>query len=260
MVTKLNINIILSVLNFLFVVMRISPETVKSELRVYSKFLRRDFLVILVKMSSKYFGIKTVRTDWRTRKGMLAFLSQCWERLNPLFHQESIFKWYAESFNSLEKVLGNKKFVLYIFSNWDTYSKLLTDNEILQLIRNNQTEFEALLTNPSFDTDVFHKFDDVGKSVLNLFRDFLSNVDFKKTRNPLSADTHGKIDEPSLYDPSHANIEFHDTTSDHFLQPVDDILIEQTFSPAALEYDFDRSLRFEDLMMIDGSLNHDDFV
>ena len=126
----------------------VSVETVKTTLKSYSRFMRRDFLAILVKMSAKNFNVRTVRCDWRTRSGMLAFMQGVWERFFPLLSQDTIFKWYCQNFDTQEKVFSNRKFMMYIFANWQAHQSFLKQEETLTFLKVNQNEAEILLSNP----------------------------------------------------------------------------------------------------------------
>lgn len=122
-----------------------SNDAVKTFLRTYSRFLRRDFLAILVKMTAKELGIRTVRSDWRTRKGMLAFLSASWERFVDLCSRETIFKWYCTHFDAHEKVFSHRKLMMFIYANWSQFCSVLSTPSVLMAIKNSQNEIESYL-------------------------------------------------------------------------------------------------------------------
>lgn len=122
-----------------------TQEEIKGVLKQYSKFLRRDFLAILVKMSAKQLSIKTVRSDWRTRKGMLSFLQNHWPRILTLLNSDTIFKWYCQSFDTLEKIFSRRKFIMHIFSNWNQHKDLLNSGSAISFLRSHQTEIDTII-------------------------------------------------------------------------------------------------------------------
>ena len=122
----------------------VSVEEIKKYLETFSRFLRRDFLAILVKMTSKQLGIKTVRSDWRTRKGMLSFLQTHWNQFKTLVESDTIFHWYTTNFHTAEKILENRKLLMFLFANWSQYGSFLSTQPALSLLRARQNELELL--------------------------------------------------------------------------------------------------------------------
>ena len=122
-----------------------SVEEVKKHLKIYSKFLRRDFLAILVKMCAKELLVRTVREDWRTRTGMLQFLQQNWAKFLSLVNNDTIFNWFCNNFESLEKILSNRKLVLFIYANWSQYSQYLATPEAIDFFKKNQLEIASFI-------------------------------------------------------------------------------------------------------------------
>ena len=141
-----------------------SVDVVKTTLKEYSKFMRRDFLAILVKMSAKYFNIRTVRCDWRTRTGMVSFLQGVWEKFAPLLSEDSIFNWYCTNFDSLEKLFSERKFMMYVFAKWNDLEEFLKQDETIIFMKQNENELIVLLSNPksshssAFDQPIGQKF------------------------------------------------------------------------------------------------------
>ena len=90
-------------------------ENVKRTMSVFSRYLRRDFLAILVKMISKELKIQTQRKDWRTRDGSFEFLAKHWDRIYSLLTEQTPIQWFVTRFDSLEKILCNRKFSIYLF-------------------------------------------------------------------------------------------------------------------------------------------------
>lgn len=126
-----------------------TQEEIKNTLKAYSKFLRRDFLAILVKMSARELGIKTVRSDWRTRKGMLTFLQNSWARFTPLLAADTIFQWYCHYFDYLEKIFSKRKFIMFLYANWDKYGDFMKSDAAIAFMRAHQTEIENILNTQS---------------------------------------------------------------------------------------------------------------
>lgn len=122
-------------------------EPMKKYLRKFSKHLRRDFLYLLVRMSSQEFNIPTVRYDWRTRKGMLSYLADIWPQLKELIIHDTFFKWFCLHFSQLDTLLLNRKFVMFIYKNWEKYKSTLTHPNIGIFLALHITQIEQLLSN-----------------------------------------------------------------------------------------------------------------
>ena len=152
----------------------VTPDTVKNKIRTYSRFLRRDFLAILVKMSAKHFNIRTVRCDWRTRTGMVAFLQGIWERFAPLLDTDTIFHWYCVNFDSHETLFSNRKFMLYIFANWPKYEQFFKQQETLDFLKMNQNEIEILLSGSKFQQQA-NWTDPISQQLSTIIEDFFKN-------------------------------------------------------------------------------------
>jgi len=118
---------------------------IKDRLQLYSRFLRRDFLAVLVKMLARELRLKTVRTDWRTRAGMMTFLNNHWDSLEVLLGHRTCFQWFCQSFNQIEKILSIRKFVLHIYSNWNDYSSYLQNDETKIYLKQNQEYIETVI-------------------------------------------------------------------------------------------------------------------
>ena len=143
-------------------------DTVKATLREYSRFMRRDFLAILVKMSAKYFNIRTVRCDWRTRTGMVAFLQGIWEKFFPLLSEDSIFNWYCNNFDSLEKLFSERKFMMFIFSKWEEYKNFLKSSETLSFIKQNEDAILVIVSNPKAQHPSSFDQETIGQEILKI--------------------------------------------------------------------------------------------
>lgn len=126
-------------------VYHVTVDHIKEYLKSYSKFLRRDFLGLLVKMASKELGIRTVREDWRTRKGMYSYLLNVWEKLHPLFHGNTVFKWYATHFERNEKIFSNRKFIIFVFVNWKTFGSFVSDPKAMSFFESHHLDIEGVL-------------------------------------------------------------------------------------------------------------------
>lgn len=149
-----------------------SLDNIKACLKGYSRLLRRDFLAILVKMTAKEFGIRTVRCDWRTRKGMFAFLQSAWDKFFPLLSQQTIFKWYCTNFDSAEKLFSNRKFVMFIYANWKQYESILTNPTTMMCIKSHANGIETLLNSPSIPRGFDWLETEPGKVVYELINHF----------------------------------------------------------------------------------------
>ena len=149
-----------------------SVDQVKNTLKQYSKFMRRDFLAILVKMSAKYFNIRTVRCDWRTRTGMIAFLQGVWEKFLPLLSEDSIFNWYCTNFDTLEKLFSERKFMMFIFSKWEEYQDFLKSDEALCFMKQNEDSILVLVSNPKTQHPAIFDHQPAGQQILNIIEEF----------------------------------------------------------------------------------------
>jgi hypothetical protein len=118
---------------------------------------------------------------------MLAFLQGVWERLSPLLTQNTIFKWYCQNFDSQEKVFSNRKFMMYIFANWQTYQSFFSQEETLSFLKINQNETEILLSNPKAKHSAAWT-QPVGVKLLEIINEFASNKSVQMpTPVPISA-------------------------------------------------------------------------
>ncbi|EAY22973.1 hypothetical protein TVAG_077200 [Trichomonas vaginalis G3] len=131
----------------------ITPENLKTELKQFSIYLRRDFLCVLVKLASRQFGIHLNRTDWRTRTGMLSFIQRNWEQISIALRDPSNFiGWYAINFEFNERILSDKKFTLYLSSIWDKYCDFFNNHETNCFMRSNSNEIvNAISKNENVD-------------------------------------------------------------------------------------------------------------
>ncbi|EAX95338.1 hypothetical protein TVAG_406860 [Trichomonas vaginalis G3] len=151
-------------------------EPMMKFLRKFSKHLRRDFLAILVKMASKEFAIPTVRRDWRTRKGMIAFLVDNWSNIKHLIMTDTFFKWYCWQFPMLEDLLVNRNFVMFLYDNWAKYKQILTNSNTNFLLTMNMPNLLQLISNASSSVDTFPSNWcqlEIGIGLRNLFGHFL---------------------------------------------------------------------------------------
>ena len=146
---------------------------IQEQLKTFSKFLRRDFLAVLVKMLSKELNLKTVRSDWRTRSGMFTFLQNNFEKLINLIQEETIFKWYCLNFEKIEKVFSIRKFMMFLYSNWIIYKNILIKKESIEFLINNQQKIHDLIQNP----EIYNKESLLinNQSILNIISSFHSS-------------------------------------------------------------------------------------
>ena len=181
-------------------------------LKKFSKHLRRDFLQILVRLTAKKFSLQTVRDDWRERKGMLAFLADRWTDLHNLILQDTFFNWYCYYFPTIESVLVVKKFVIFIYDNWDKYSDFFKRKDVIFFIHYNILDLEQILINPKITRfpELWSKFE-VGTSLSNIiheYRQATQIVPEQKNSTDISTST------------SSADIVHHDHTDAYTAQPL----------------------------------------
>lgn len=119
------------------------------ELRRYSKTLRHRFLKILVKCAAKEFKIQTVRNDWRTRKGMLAFLADNWEKIQVLIHSDTFFRWFCCFYSQLENVFIKGNLAMFLYQNWNQFKTYLYNRNSILFLSINSTEISTLVTRSS---------------------------------------------------------------------------------------------------------------
>ena len=123
-----------------------TPETVKEHLRKYSRFLRRDFLCVLVKTCAKHLQLHTSRDDWRTRTGMLKFFTRSWCGISSLLDDHSIFiGWYTKNFQLSERLLTNRKFSQFLYRNWAKYKQFLSLFSTEEFMQNHQGTLSDVL-------------------------------------------------------------------------------------------------------------------
>ncbi|EAX93832.1 hypothetical protein TVAG_177400 [Trichomonas vaginalis G3] len=114
-----------------------SIESVKKALKIFSKNLRRDFLVILVKIIAIELKTHTIRKDWRTREGSLEYLSKNWLFFRECFSTKPGLFWFCTNFDSFEGILSNRDFVIFMYRNWYEYSHFISTPEFLTFLRSN---------------------------------------------------------------------------------------------------------------------------
>lgn len=125
----------------------ISTENLKQELKRYSSYLRRDFLAVIVKLSGKMFGMHLTRTDWRTRTGMLNFISKNWEILSEAIRNPTnTMGWYAANFEFIEKILNDRKFSVFLYTIWHQYSAFLMDHETVRFMHMHMQEISTAIS------------------------------------------------------------------------------------------------------------------
>ena len=112
-------------------------EKVKRTMSFFSRYLRRDFLALIVKMVSKSLHIQTQRKDWRTRDGTFEFLARNWDKAYPLFIERTPINWFATRFDSLEKILCNRKFSMYLYYSWDKFKDTLIEYDFVKFLQTN---------------------------------------------------------------------------------------------------------------------------
>ena len=110
-------------------------ELIKKKLKEYSTYLRRDFLYVLVKATSRQFSVHTSREDWRTRTGMLQFLARSWIRISTVIDDQSYFiGWYCHNFEKAECFLTCKKFALFLENQWNHYKAFLVNSQTVEFL------------------------------------------------------------------------------------------------------------------------------
>ena len=119
------------------------------ELRRYSKTLRHRFLKTLVKCAAKEFKIQTVRNDWRTRKGMLAFLADNWEKIQALIRSDTFFRWFCCFYSQLENVFIKGNLAMFFYQNWNQFKTYLYNRNSILFLSINSTEISRLITSSS---------------------------------------------------------------------------------------------------------------
>ena len=207
---------------------QVSEEAIKKYLKNFSKFLRRDFLAILVKMCSRELGIKTVREDWRTRTGMLNFLQSVWPRFVLLASNNTVVRWYCTNFDLNEKVLSNRKFALFLYSNWSAYGQFLTSEAGAKFLRVNQVPINSLLEGtPIEDTEVFNT--EEGKVMTQIINHFRIGLTEKTVPVVQPTPVETKKQEEMSFSPE---VEY-----DSLDNQCRELEIQDTFEPTALNLD-----------------------
>lgn len=130
-------------------------------------------------MSAKEFGIRTVRCDWRTRKGMLAFLQSAWEKFHQQLSEKTIFRWYCTNFEACEKLFSNRKFIMFIYMNWKQYENFLSNPNTIICMRSHTKGIETLLTTNSSNKNAEWLETETGKGILEMVAHFKKGVSSK---------------------------------------------------------------------------------
>ena len=122
-------------------------KEILTKLKLFSKNLNRNFLFLVVRISSQLLNVKTTRNDWRTKNGMLRFLKNYWNLVEPLLYSNSFLSWFCRIYNFLEILFNEKKFVMYLFYKWEELSFFFTSFECEMFLKYNQHEIKKFLLN-----------------------------------------------------------------------------------------------------------------
>ena len=155
-------------------------NSMKATLNQFSPHLRRDFLQILVRLTAMQFSVQTVRSDWRERKGMLAFLADRWTQLKILINQDTFFRWYCYSFPKIESILVIRNFVIFLYENWTQYKEFFNRKDVFCFIHWTSLDLEQILINKRITKypDVWHQCP-IGIAFINIIQHFRENLDQK---------------------------------------------------------------------------------
>ncbi|EAX99295.1 hypothetical protein TVAG_113110 [Trichomonas vaginalis G3] len=230
-----------------------STDVVKTFLKNYSRFLRRDFLAILVKMTAKELGIRTVRCDWRTRKGMLAFLSASWERFVDLTSRDTIFKWYCNNFDSLEKVFSNRKLMMFIYANWSEYGTFFSSPATLSLIKNSQNEIDSYITTGANARNQGWTETEAGQVLSGIISHFKGGLPQAAPAKPAAKPI---VEEPKILEPETANF---DASLEASSSPDDEIVIENSYDCLPFEIGAFGTNEFPTVFHVDDPYLFDDY-
>jgi len=146
-----------------------NSDSIKDYLRRFSAHLRRDFLVIIVKMASRELNIQTVRNDWRTREGMMRFLSRFWEKIVILIEGDSVFNWFCTNFEKYQQLFEHKKFMLFIQMNWKQYGKMLKLEQTKETMRLNISTMISFVSSISEKDAILIQSYDSGYELYEMF-------------------------------------------------------------------------------------------
>ena len=153
-------------------------EQVKRTMSCFSRYLRRDFLALLVKMVSKSLHIQTQRKDWRTRDGTFEFLARHWDKAYPLFVERTPINWFATRFDSIEKILCNRKFSMYLYYNWDQYKDTLIQYDFIKFLQSNSLLVMQALEKGDISNSLFTN-TKYGIEMGNIIKGFFQQPDSK---------------------------------------------------------------------------------
>ena len=225
----------------------VTVENIKKYLKGFSRFLRRDFLAILVKMCSKELGIRTVREDWRTRSGMFSFLSSAWPKFLVLVSTDTIFRWYCINFESLEKLFSNRKFVMFIYANWSKFREFLSSQETITFLKKNQLEIEQYLEGSSA-SDAEWKHTEIGEQIIQIINSFKSGISVQATafvpkREVQAAPVCVPQPAPAAKE---EEISFSPQIEDLSSQNIDDIEIQDSYDTLPFDLRLDTSYNDQD--------------
>ena len=170
-------------------------ETVKRFMMVFSRYLRRDFLAILVRMTSIILKLHTSRDDWRTRDGSLKFFARNWDAFSKILVTSKGLQWFVKHFDQFQKILCNRRLSLFIFKNWAIYGSLFSDPEFEKFLANNSVDFLNVLQGNCMEHPIL-KNEKFGKRIETFVRDF--NGAHISTRSSSIDDFESEIASPAV--------------------------------------------------------------
>jgi hypothetical protein len=164
---------------------------------VFSRYLRRDFLAILVRMTANVLKVHTSREDWRTRDGSLRFFARHWDIFSKLLVTNKGLQWFVRHFDQFQKILCNRKLSLFIFNNWVKYGSLFSNSEFEKFLTENSVEFLNVIESNDMDHPIF-KNKRFGANILTFVRDYNGTSNHLSTRSSFN----GESDSEQLSSPT----------------------------------------------------------
>ena len=119
-------------------------------IKVLGKYSRKQdytFLKILVRFISFKYDIPTKRNDWRTRIGMIKFISDYWIILISSLMEDSFLMFFCNYYEQFQKIFKKEDFSLFLLKEWKNLSKGFLENQIIDYLSFNLEEFIKIFFN-----------------------------------------------------------------------------------------------------------------
>lgn len=132
------------------------------------------------------FGLHLRREDWRTRTGMLDFISKNWEFLSGVISSPTnTMGWYAANFEFIEKILSCRKFAIFLNSVWGEYNEFLCNHDTIRFMHSNMQEITSKLTSKAENDNFTFNNCEVGRKIAELINKYKASLACKRPDTPI---------------------------------------------------------------------------